>query len=438
MSETRAMAVENFATADPYARIAAAALRLVFGEAYGRDFSVRLWEGSTVAAERTSRFTLGVTSAGALRTAFTPPVDLHAGRAFAAGLLTVDGDIERTVDELYHALGLLRKTQLLLLLNLVLRLPKERLPSLREARLSGRRHSRERDRAAIGFHYDQPIEFYRTFLDDNLVYSCAYFDDGITALTDAQTAKIDHILRKVRLQRDERLLDIGCGWGALVVRAAKEYGAQAVGVTLSVSQYEEARRRIAAAGLENRARVELWDYRDLPVTTFDKIVSVGMFEHVGRGKLRKYFSTAFDLLKPGGLFLNHGIAGQDRGRRGSKSSGFIERFIFPDGELVAISDALLVAERAGFEIRDVENLREHYTRTLRAWVANIERNRDAAIAAGGEESYRAWRLYLAGSAQGFRVGRIGLFQALLAKPEADGRVSLPATRRDLYANLSSR
>lgn len=435
MSEKRIMVVENFATSDANTRVAAAVLRLIFGEAYARNFSVRLWDGTLMAAERTSLFTLGVTSAGALRAAFTLPVDLHAGRAFAAGLLTVDGDVEASVDEIYSALERLRKPQLLLLLNLLLRLPKERIPALREARLSGRRHSRERDRAAIGFHYDQPLEFYRTFLDDNLVYSCAYFDDGISSLGDAQIAKIDHILRKVRLRRDERLLDIGCGWGALVIRAAKEYGAQVVGVTLSVSQYEEAQRRIAAAGLENRARVELWDYRELPVTAFDKIVSVGMFEHVGRAKLRKYFTTAFDLLKPGGLFLNHGIAGQDRGRRGSKSSGFIERFIFPDGELVAISDALLVAERAGFEIRDVENLREHYTRTLRAWVSNIESHCAEAIAAGGEESYRAWRLYLAGSAQGFRTGRIGLFQALLAKPEADGRVPLPPTRRDLYAQL---
>ncbi len=435
MSEKRSMVEETFATADPNTRVAAAVLRLIFGEAYARNFSVRLWDGTSVAAERTSLFTLGVISAGALRAAFTPPVDLHAGRAFAAGLLTVDGDVEASVDEMYSALERLRKPQLLPLLKLLLRLPKERMPALREARLSGRRHSRKRDRAAIGFHYDQPIEFYRTFLDDNLVYSCAYFDDGITSLGDAQMAKIDHILRKVRLRREERLLDIGCGWGALVVRAAKEYGAQVVGVTLSISQYEEATRRIAAAGLENRARVELWDYRELPVTTFDKIVSVGMFEHVGRDKLRKYFTTAIDLLKPGGLFLNHGIAGQDRARRGSKSSGFIERFIFPDGELVAIADALLVAERAGFEIRDVENLREHYTRTLRAWVSNIESHRDAAIAAGGEESYRAWRLYLGGSAQGFRIGRIGLFQALLAKPDADGHVPLPATRRDLYAEL---
>jgi len=427
------MVVEQFATADPRARIAAAILRLVFGGAYARDFSLRLWDGTVVEAERASRFTLGVETAGALRTAFTPPTDLNAGRAFAAGVLTVEGDMEAAVDEFYNALQHARKPQMLRLLNLVMRLPKERLPALREAHLFGRMHSRGRDRAAIGFHYNQPTEFYRTFLDDNLVYSCAYYDEGISTVNDAQAAKIDHILRKVRLQRDERLLDIGCGWGALVLRAAEKYGAHVVGVTLSESQYEEGKRRIAAAGLENRARIELWDYRELPATAFDKIVSVGMFEHVGRAKLPEYFSTAFGLLKPGGLFLNHGIAAQDRGRRGSKSTGFIERFIFPDGELVAVSDALLVAERAGFEIRDVENLREHYTRTLRAWVSNLERNRDAAIAAGGEQSYRAWRLYMAGSAQGFRIGRIGLFQALLAKPEESGHVPLPATRRDLYA-----
>jgi cyclopropane-fatty-acyl-phospholipid synthase len=293
-------------------------------------------------------------------------------------------------------------------------------------------HSRARDAAAVGFHYDQPLAFYASFLDPNLVYSCAYFDDDALTLEQAQAAKIDYLLRKLRLRPGDRLLDIGCGWGALVIRAAEKFGAHTLGVTLSRSQAEEAQRRIAARGLGARASAELLDYRDLGDRTFDKIVSVGMVEHVGRSELPQYFATAFRALRPGGLFVNHGIAHQEPGRPGTRAGDFIGRYVFPDGELVSISDALRSAEAAGFEVRDVENLREHYARTLRHWVANLERNASAAIEAAGGRTYRVWRLYLAGSAQGFNSGRMGLFQALLAKPHADGSVELPRTRRDLY------
>jgi cyclopropane-fatty-acyl-phospholipid synthase len=428
---------ERFVSDDPNARIAAAVLRSIFGEDYARTFAIRFWEGTTVPARDEHRFTLCVNHPGALRTAFKPPVDLNAGRAFAAGLLDVEGDVEAAVDTMMAvmerpAMGTVAKLAVLLR-----RLPAAPLPELREADLRGKRHSLARDRAAIGFHYDQPVPFYRAFLDCNLVYSCAYFDEGVQTIDEAQIAKIDYSLRKLRLRPGERLLDIGCGWGALVVRAAQEFGAYVLGVTLSTRQCEEARRRISAAGVADRARVEQWDYRQLPGTTFDKIVSIGMFEHVGRAKLPEYFATAFKLLKDGGLFLNHGIANQHRTLRDGRSSGFMDRFIFPDGELVNVSDALQFAERAGFEVRDVENLREHYMRTLRAWVANLERNRDEAIAAAGEQSYRAWRLYMAGSAQGFRIGRMGLFQSLLAKPLKTGAIpELPATRRDLYGARS--
>jgi cyclopropane-fatty-acyl-phospholipid synthase len=407
-------------------------LRALFGDAFARRFSIELWDATTVPAGETSRFTLRVTAPGALRTAFRPPVDLNAGRAFAAGLLDCDGDIESAVDELYGALARANKAALLRVALAARRLPKAPLPELREAALRGRMHSLERDRAAIGFHYDQPVAFYQTFLDKAMQYSCAYYDDGVETLDGAQSAKMDYILRKVRLREGERLLDIGCGWGGLVIRAAQSFGAQAFGVTLSRAQHDEAQRRIHAAGLQDRVRVELRDYRELPRSSFDKIVSVGMFEHVGRAQLPEYFATAHALLEPGGLFLNHGIADEGPARKGGRVSGFMERFVFPDGELVPVSDALIVAERTGFEVRDVENLREHYTRTLRAWVANIERNREAAIAASSAPSYRAWRLYMAGSAQGFRTARMGIFQSLLAKPRADGTVDLPATRRDLY------
>jgi cyclopropane-fatty-acyl-phospholipid synthase len=418
--------------------VAVAVLKAVFGDEFARHFAVRLWDGTVIPATERADFTLVINSPGALRLAFMPPFDLNAGRAFAAGLLDCEGNVESAVDALYVATGSVRASAFPHLFGLLRRLPKESLPKLREAGLRGRLHSKERDRAAIGFHYDQPVAFYQSILDRAMVYSCAYFDDGVTSLDDgvtslddAQAAKLDYTLRKLRLSPGERFLDIGCGWGALVIAAARR-GARALGVTLSVQQHAEAQRRIAAAGLTDLARVELRDYRDLGAARFEKIASIGMFEHVGREKLPEYFGSAYTLLEPGGLFLNHGIADESSRRRNGRIGGFVGRFVFPDGHLVRISDALKVAERCGFEVRDVENLREHYTRTLRCWVSNIERNRDAAIAASGEQSYRVWRLYMAGSARGFRTGRMGVFQSLLAKPRADGGSDLPPTRRDLY------
>jgi len=404
-----------------------------FGEAYARAFSVVLWDGTRIAARQTERFVFRVNEPGALRAALTPPLDLSFGRAFAAGLISLDGDLESAIDELYCAAGVLRPGAVLKIALLTRRLPRATLPSLREARLHGRLHSPDRDRAAIGFHYDLPVAFYRTFLDEELTYSCAYYDDGIETLDAAQSAKLDYLLRKLRLRPGERLLDIGCGWGGLVVRAAERFGATALGITLSRAQYEAARERIARAGVEGRAAVALRDYRELGSEQFDKIVSVGMFEHVGHAQLPTYFKAAYDALLPGGLFLNHGIASQDDGAAG-KVSGFMERCIFPDGELVPIAESLRLAEAAGLEVRDVENLREHYVRTLRAWVANLESHRAAAVALVGEPVYRSWRLYMAGSAQGFRVGRLGLYQALLARRRGDGSIDAPATRRDLYAS----
>jgi cyclopropane-fatty-acyl-phospholipid synthase len=430
--ERKTMAIRTIAAHDSFAGTSLRVLEALFGDAYLQNFAVELWDGTRIAAAGHERFTFCVNAPGALRAALARPVDLAAGRAFAAGLIGIQGDIETAVDTLFAASNSLTPLRTLGLIRLLRKLPKIALPPLREASLRGRAHSRERDRAAIGFHYDQPVNFYRTFLGRDLMYSCAYFDDGIETLDEAQTAKIDYILRKVRLKPGERLLDIGCGWGALVARAAAHFGAKATGITLSQVQCDEARRRIAREGLSGDANVELCDYRDLNGLAFDKIVSVGMFEHVGRANLREYFDAAFGALMPGGLFLNHGIANQHTASRRGEASGFMDRFIFPDGELVWIGDALSFAQAAGFEVRDVENLREHYTRTLRAWVSNIERNCQAAIAAAGEQSYRAWRLYMAGSAQGFRSGRIGLFQSLLARPKEDGSVSIPATRRDLY------
>jgi len=406
-------------------------LRTLFGRDFARTFGVELWDGSRVDAAEGPRFTLKLNAPHALRAALLPPLDLSPGRAFVENWIDIAGDVEAAIDALEGAIEAFPRARLPAMLAQLLLLPKPPEPAGEGAQLNGRRHSKKRDAEAIGFHYDQPIAFYRSFLDERMVYSCAYWDDGVGTLDDAQLAKLDYTLRKVRLRPGERLLDIGCGWGALVVRAAQQFGAHALGITLSRSQYEEAQRRIAAAGVGDRVRVELRDYRDLRGETFDKIVSVGMVEHVGRERLATYFQTAYSALRDGGLFLNHGIAQQSRDGKGYRVSGFMDRYVFPDGDLVSVDATLRGAEAAGFEIRDVENLREHYARTLRAWAANLEARRDEVIAATDERTYRIWKLYMSGSAHNFLRGQMGLFQTLLAKADG-GPGPVPATRRDLY------
>ena len=410
------------------------ALKLLFGGRYLHEFSIALWDGSVEPSLTAPRFVLHITEPFALRAACSPPLDLNPGRAFAKGWFDIEGDVERAVDTLFRAFEGLRGARLLHFVAALLRLPSAPpdTGALHAARLHGAAHSPERDREAVRFHYDQTPAFFGTFLDRRLVYSCAYFEDGVASLEDAQLAKLDYILRKVRLSDGERLLDVGCGWGSLVIRAAERFGARATGITLSRTQYDEARRRIAQRGLGERCSVELLDYRGLGARTFDKIVSVGMVEHVGRKNLATYFHSVWNALAPGGLFLNHGIAEQSEGRCGGKVTGFMARYVFPDGELVALADLLAFAERTGFEVRDVENLRKHYALTLRHWVAQLEANRAAAIAASDEGTYRIWKLYMGGSAQGFASGRMALFQSLLAKPFPDGSTALPLTRRALY------
>lgn len=425
-------------SSDRFVETSLGVLRAIFGEAYARWFSIVCWDGTRVEAAESPRFVLRLQVPYALRAAFLPPLDLNPGRAFVNGWYALEGDIEAAIDTFSRAVNALPKSAFPLLVARLLRLPKPPRALDEGAHLRGRIHSRRRDADAIGFHYDQPLAFYEAFLDPALVYSCAYFEDGITSLEAAQQAKIDYILRKVRLRPGQRLLDIGCGWGALVMRAAERFGAKTLGITLSRAQYGEARRRVEARGLGDRVRIERRDYRDLRGEEFDAIVSVGMVEHVGRAHLAGYFEAALAVLRPGGLFLNHGIAEESPGRTGGRATGFIERYVFPDGELVAIGDVLAIAERAGFEVRDVENLREHYARTLRDWISSLERNEAAVIAATDERTFRIWRLYMGGSAQGFASGRMGLFQSLLAKADPQGYVAIPATRRDLYPMSGTR
>jgi cyclopropane-fatty-acyl-phospholipid synthase len=419
-------------------RASLAILRTAFGRAFADDFAVALWDGTLVPARERERFRLVLTTPFALRAAFRAPLDLHPGEAFVERWLEVEGDLEYGIHRIESAMDAVRGVRLARIVALLARLPKPPAPVVAAAALPrAPAHTRVRDASAIEYHYDQPLAFYRAFLDERLVYSCAYYDREEATLDEAQVAKLDHIFRKLRLAPGERFLDIGCGWGALAIRAAQRFGAEALGVTLSRAQYDEARRRVAAAGLADRVRIELRDYRDLRGETFDKIASVGMVEHVGREKIDAYFATAFAALRPGGLFLNHGITKQFARGAGERVSGFVARYVFPDGDLLALETIVRAAERAGFETRDVENLREHYARTLRAWVANLARNRDAAIAATDERTYRVWRLYMTGSARGFARGKMGLVQTLFAKPTADGVAGVARTRRALYADDAS-
>jgi cyclopropane-fatty-acyl-phospholipid synthase len=279
----------------------------------------------------------------------------------------------------------------------------------------------------IRFHYDRSNEFYKLFLDSNLVYSCAYFRQPGFTLDQAQAAKLDHICRKLNLRRGDRFLDIGCGWGALVRHAAARYGAVATGCTLSLRQAEYAAQCVEDEGLSGSARIMECDYRDMQ-GEFDRISSVGMFEHVGPVQLQNYFRKVYRLLAPGGLFLNHGIT-RPAPVASDAQSMFITRRVFPGGKLVRLEDVVDAAERAGFEVIDVENLRRHYGLTCRAWVERLSARREECLKHVDEETWRTWQLYLAGSAVAFEDGDLGLHQVLLAKR---GDPNAPMTREHMY------
>jgi cyclopropane-fatty-acyl-phospholipid synthase len=429
--------------------VARAALATLLGPVAERTYAVRYWDGTVDAPGDRPRFTIVVKSPGALRRMFLPPSELKLGEGYVRGDVDIEGDLEAAAAlgvALERRLG--SRRVLMRGVRKLLALPRDADRAAVRRRRDGlwrigRRHSRGRDRAAVRSHYDVGNDFYALWLDRSMVYSCAYFPTGSEDIDAAQMAKLEHICRKLRLAPGERLLDIGCGWGGLVRYAAAHYGVEALGITLSERQAELANERIRADGLERRCRVEVRDYRDFAAgVTFDKVVSVGMFEHVGRAQLPTYFREAARLTKPGGLFLNHGIVRAPERERGVmrrvrrllwQEGKFIERYVFPDGELVPLAEAVRNAEQAGLETRDVESLREHYALTLRQWVARLERQREAAVRLVGEETYRVWRLYMAASAQAFASGRISLAQVLLARPDREGRVRVPATRADLYA-----
>ena len=296
-------------------------------------------------------------------------------------------------------------------------------------------HRRRGNQRNISHHYDVSNAFYRMWLDSRMVYSCAYFHKPDDSLDDAQAQKLDHICRKLRLARGERFLDIGCGWGALIFWAAENYGVNATGITLSRNQYEHVREQIAVRGLGDRVRVELRDYARLPdEEAFDKIASVGMFEHVGPRNYDRYFGKIQRILVPGGFVLNHGITHNALSGRslGSGIGEFVEEYVFPGGELANVSRVVEGLAAQGLEVVDGEALREHYARTLWHWVDRLEAHADAARADVGEEKYRIWRIYMAGSAHAFDRGWLSLWQLLAGKPLADGRLPHPLTRAHVY------
>jgi cyclopropane-fatty-acyl-phospholipid synthase len=293
-------------------------------------------------------------------------------------------------------------------------------------------HSRSENREAVAFHYDVSNEFYALWLDEAMVYSCAYFEQAGDDLERAQQAKLDHVCRKLLLRPGDRLLDIGCGWGALAIHAAGHYGVLAHGITLSRQQLALAQARIAQAGLQDRVSVELRDYRDLAgEALYDKVSSVGMFEHIGLKNLPVYFAKVYQLLKPGGLFLNHGITHDVEGWKKTLSSEFINRYVFPDGQLDTISNIQRVMERAHFEIADVESLRPHYALTLRHWVMRLEAHHEQALNYVSESTWRVWRLYMGACALEFESGEIGVYQVLASKRPSRA-AALPLTRRHQY------
>jgi cyclopropane-fatty-acyl-phospholipid synthase len=332
--------------------------------------------------------------------------------AFLYDDFDIEGDIESVFELADHLAATTQgRRKKLRAAKDLLRLPaRENRQATRRGpvRLSGKLHSVARDRQAVTSRYDVSNDFYALWLDQRMVYSCAYFRTIENDLDTAQEEKLDLICRKSRLKPGQHLLDLGCGWGGLVMRAAKHYGVDATGITLSQPQAELANERIAEAGLSDRCRVMVRDYREMKNPDgYDALVSVGMFEHVGAGKLSSYFAQASQLLRSGGVFLNHGIANRtmDKPIRGST---FTNTYVFPDGELVPINVTLHAAELCGFEVRDVESLREHYALTLRHWTSRLEGHHAEALKYVDEPTYRIWRLFMSGSAYGFTSGELNL------------------------------
>lgn len=375
---------------------------------------LRLWNGHELELGPQPSVTMVIKDPSLIEQLTHPTLDALGG-AYVEGRLGLEGPISEVIrlgDAISAALA-----------------DDENTVGAREA------HDKATDAQAISYHYDLSNSFYQLWLDPDMVYSCAYFPTGQEGLAEAQHAKLRHLCRKLRLQPGERLLDVGCGWGGLARFAAREFGVQVTGITLSQEQLALARERVAEEGLQAQVQLELKDYRDLPQDgRFDKVVSVGMFEHVGHANLPLYCQQLYGTVREGGLVMNHGITSRyTDGRPVGRGAGeFIGRYVFPHGELPHLSSMTRHLSEAGLEVVDVESLRLHYARTLELWSANLESRLAEASALVSEQALRIWRLYLAGCAYGFARGWMNLHQILAVKPLADGSHTLPWSRADLY------
>ena len=397
---------------------------------------VRLWDGSLWPDEGPRATTIVLNHPASLRSMLVSLSEVGLAEAYLYDDFDVEGDIDRIYALSESLITASTSVQKKLKLGLALR----RLPEVEKriysgrgpAELVGEMHSIDRDKAAISYHYDVSNDFYALWLGRNMIYSSAYFDDPMEDLDSAQLRKMDYICRKLRLKPGQHLLDIGCGWGGLVKYAAENYGVGVKGITLSKPQSVLANEQLLAAGLDDKARVVVQDYREMDVSEgFDALVSIGMLEHVGVDNMDAYFQKAFEMLRPGGVFLNHAIASNATKKARSEPT-FTQRYVFPDGELAPINAYLRAAENVGFEVRDVESLREHYALTLRHWVHRLEEHHLSALEYVSEPTYRVWRLFMSASAYGFFTGLINVYQSLLVKQDSHGRSHFPLTRADWY------
>lgn len=398
---------------------------------------IRCWDGSAFGPSGGPALVLA--SRRAVGHLVWAPPDLALARAFLAGDVQVEGDVVELVERLLAAIsdrgrggqrpGLPERLACARAAAKLGALRPPGPPPPEEARPHGRRHSRRRDARAIAHHYDLSNDFYRLFLGATMTYSCAYWPPGVETLDAAQTAKYELVSRKLGLRHGMRLLDVGCGWGGMAIHAAVHHGCHVVGVTISRPQAEWARKQAADAGVADRVEIRLQDYREVGDDGFDAVSSIGMFEHVGLERLTEYFSVLLARLRPGGRLLNHAIARPEPGERPPRRS-FVNRYIFPDGELHEVGQVIAVMEQVGFEVRDLECLREHYARTLRCWVGQLRESWEQAAAAVGERRALIWVLYLAGYAVTFERGGTTVHQVLAVKRDG-GRSHFPASRAEL-------
>ena len=419
------------------ARALAPLVHAVLGESI--PVQVRFWDGSAIGAAD-GPATIVLRSPNALRRILWSPNEVGFARAFITGDAEIEGNLLEAIRAVFQAAPqdlLIGTRTMTRTLAAAVRLGVVGPPPARpaeEARLRGGRHSRARDAAAISHHYDVGNDFYRLVLGESMTYSCARFVRPDASLEEAQAAKYDLICRKLGLGEGMRLLDVGCGWGGMVMHAASHYRVAAVGITLSEQQYDLARKRVAEAGLSDWVEIRLQDYRDVGGggggggggERFDAISSIGMFEHVGKDQMAAYFSSLVGVLVPGGRLLNHAISTPDGASFDRRS--FTARYVFPDGELEDVADVVSAMEAVDLEVRDVESLREHYAITLRHWVANLDRNWDEAVALVGIVRARIWRLYMAAAVVGFELNETAIHQVLGVRTMADGTSGMPLTR----------